>query len=107
MSEISGQSFSFFLPFVALTFSFVALILGLACIWRAEHRLKTFLKLIITVLVLGTARRVFELVGLEQEEDWSKILLAMGLVTSFLFMVAFLEMFRIIRIVTKEKKGKL
>lgn len=103
----SNQSFSYVLPFISLTFSFVGLILGLACIWRAEHRLKTFLKLITAVLVLGTVRRVLEIVGLDGEQDWAQLLRIMGLLTSFMFMIAFVEMYRIIRIVTKEKKGKL
>ena len=107
MSEISLQSYSFILPFISLVFSFVGVVIGLICIWRAEKRLKIFLKFLTLPIALRASRQILEILGLSENQKWVEILGYYDLALGFLFMAALLEMYRIIRIVTHERKGRL
>jgi hypothetical protein len=106
MSAVSTESYSFLIPLISILFSFVALVLCLICIWRAEKRLKTFLIMGFVVIALRTARRILEILGLNQSENWTSILTISDLLIGLFFMASFIEMFRIIAAINKQKKGR-
>jgi hypothetical protein len=94
------------LPFFSLTIAFVSLILGLDVIWRVQKHLKTFMFLLTMTLVLLVISESGLILGMDSNSYWHIATECINVITGFLFLFAFLQMYKITRVLDNENDGK-
>ena len=94
------------LPFFSLIITFIALIVGLDVIWRVQKHLKIFmLSLTLTVLILVLSEAGL-ILGMDGNSYWRVAVECMDVLTGLLFVSAFLQMYKIIRVIESENISK-
>lgn len=99
------SSQTIFFEFISLIITSLTVIVGLNCIWRVEHRLKTAMSLFTAGVATNAIRKAVGLTGWEQALVWNVMLLIFDLIVSLFFVLAFVEMYKIIRTLDNEQSN--
>lgn len=101
-----GLSYERVLPVIPLLLLLPAIIIGFNCIWRVEKRLDTFLKLLTGGLIFGAVRKLIVVVGYRQlDQSWANYVQYLDIAASGMVLLALIEMYRIIRTLSREKRS--
>ena len=91
------------LGFINLFIFLAAIIVSFDCLWRAEKRLATYLRLVLIALLPFVAKQVFIIIGFTAFEYWTSVDQYLEIVGGALLLISLIQMFRIIKIADKEK----
>jgi hypothetical protein len=94
--------FSQVLAFTSLLFCLVALMVTLNSLWRTHKMLATFIRLCVFTIVIFALRKILGVLGYNQETWWVAITQYFDIFQSLFFMLAALELYRIIRVLDGE-----
>ena len=97
-------SYTSFLPIVSFILSALAVIVGLNIVWRVEGQLDRVMKWLTVAVGVGMVRKFLSLLGLKDSVNWPKISWYFEIVGSFLVLVAFLKMYKLVRALGTKKK---
>lgn len=92
------------LIFISLGLGITTLMLGLKCIWRVEHELDTYLKSVTFGILLQIGQKIIFLFGLGNVRVWSLAIQWLDIAIACVFLIAMMNMYRIIRHLNKEDK---
>ncbi len=105
--EASSALFEYyqrFLPALPLVLMIGAIIIGFDCIWRVEKRLDTFMKLLTVGMIFNAIRKLVVVFGYTDFTPLLSYTQYLDVAANGFFFAAFVEMYRIIRVLTHEEK---
>lgn len=82
------------------------IIVTLDSIWRVEHRLNSFLKMLLAAFAVLIVRMALGIVGLSQTPYWALIAWLSNLLAAIIFLIAMIIMYKIVRRLNAEKSVK-